>query len=180
MWPGVSASHRADPMLAQVKERRATRFNSMLQELYGGRRAIRTYLLTGRFVDIRLPPLGRNPEGVRLPMPKPRARPNGAERRAKYYSRLAKDLDDCAQTGEARDPPPHHEALGGVLAAGGAGVPLQAPRVGGKQVESGARGRSPARREDSWDRRPRPRAHGSGWGGRQPREEFQDKRCRRH
>ena len=78
----------------QVKARLATRFNSMLQELYGGRRALRAHLLTGRFVDIRLPPLGRNPEGVRLPMPQPRARPNGAERRAKYYSRLA-----------ARDPP---------------------------------------------------------------------------
>ena len=75
----------------------------MLQELYGGRRALRTYLLTGRFVDIRLPPLGRNREGVRLPMPQPRARPNGAERRAKYYSRLAADLDDYAQTGKARN-----------------------------------------------------------------------------
>ena len=75
----------------------------MLQELYGGRRALRTYLLTGRFVDIRLPPLGRNPEGVRLPMPRPRARPKGAERRAKYFSNLAADLDDYAQTG-ARNP----------------------------------------------------------------------------
>ena len=88
----------------QVKARLATRFNSMLQEHYGGRRALRTYLLTGRFVDIRLPPLDRNPEGVRLPMPQPRARPNGAKRRAKYYSRLAADLDDYAQTGEARNP----------------------------------------------------------------------------
>ena len=43
----------------QVKARVATRFNRMLQELYGGRRAFRTYLFTGRFVDIRLPPLGR-------------------------------------------------------------------------------------------------------------------------
>ena len=71
----------------QVKARLATRFNSMLQELYGGRRAFRTYLFTGRFVDIRLPPLGRNPEGVRLPMPQLRARPNGAERRAKRRRR---------------------------------------------------------------------------------------------
>ena len=71
----------------------------MLQELYGGRRALRTYLLAGCFVDIRLPPLGRNPEGVRLPMPRPRARPKGAERRAKYFSKLAADLDDYAQTG---------------------------------------------------------------------------------
>ena len=84
----------------QGKALLATRFNSMLQELYGGRRAFRT----GRFVDIRLPPLRRNPEGERLPMPQPRARPNGAERRAKYYSRLAADLDDYAQTGEARNP----------------------------------------------------------------------------
>ena len=37
-------------------------------------------------------------------MPQPRARPNGAERRAKYYRRLAADLDTYAQTGEVRNP----------------------------------------------------------------------------
>ena len=88
----------------QVRGRLNTRFNSMLQELYGGRRAIRTYLRTGRFVDIRLPPLGRLPEGERLPMPKPRSRPNGPERRAKYYSRLAADLEDAARTNQTQNP----------------------------------------------------------------------------
>ena len=127
----------------QVKARLAARFNSMLQELYGGRRALRAYLLTGRFADLRLPPLGRNPEGVRLPMPQPRARPNGAERRAKYYSRLAADLDDYAQTGEARNP---HRTT---------------------------------RLWEEFLPQARSRAHGRGWGGRQPREEFhQDKRHR--
>ena len=90
--------------LWQVKARLGTRFNSMLQECYGGRKALRTYLETGRFVNIRLPPLDRNPEGVRLPMPPPRARPHGPERRAKYYGRLAAELHDYAQAGEARNP----------------------------------------------------------------------------
>ena len=74
--------------MAQHQGRLATRFNSMMQER----------------PQSAPPPLGRNPEGERLPMPQPRARPNGAERRAKYYSRLAADLDDYAQTGEARNP----------------------------------------------------------------------------
>ena len=88
----------------QVKTRLGTRFNSMLQELYGGRRALRTYLSTGRFEDIRLPPLHRNPEGERRSMPEPRVRPNRAQQRARYFSRFAAELDEWARTGEAREP----------------------------------------------------------------------------
>ena len=147
----------------QVKARLATRFNSMLQELYGGRRALRTYLLTGRFVDIRLPPLGRNPEGVRLPMPQPRARPNGAERRAKYYSRLAADLDDYAQTGEARNP--HRTTRLWEEFWPQAGQEEYRSRRHAWEADrlNQARGgRSPDRREDSWNWCPRSRAHGRG------------------
>ena len=62
----------------------------MLQEYYGSRKAIRTYLLTGKFVNIRLPPLARLPEGQRKAIPKPQPRPNNAKRKARYHDRLAR------------------------------------------------------------------------------------------
>ena len=184
----------------QVKARLATRFNSMLQELYGGRKALRTYLLAGRFVDIRLPPLDRNPEGERRPMPPPRARPNGAERRAKYYSRLAADLADCARTGEARNP--HRTTRLWEEFLPQAGQEEYRSRRHAREADrlNQARGgRSPDRREDSREHRQgrpsggsrvsadpgldagdgrRPRSR--GWGRRRQREEFQDTRRRRY
>ena len=78
----------------KVQARQSNRFNSMLQECYGGRRAIRTYLETGRLRDIRLPPLHR-PDvrgGERRPEPKPAPNPNAAQKRAKYYDALIADM----------------------------------------------------------------------------------------
>ena len=77
---------------SQVRSRQDTRFNSMLQEQYGGRKAIREFLATGVTQNLRLPPCHRNPEGVRRPEPPPRSRPNAEAKRAKYYSRLEEDL----------------------------------------------------------------------------------------
>ena len=76
----------------------------MLQEYYGSRKAIRTYLLTGKFVNIRLPPLDRLPvaEGKRKAIPKPKQRPNNAQRRASYKDRLARDLGEARRTGQTQ------------------------------------------------------------------------------
>ena len=58
----------------QVRSRQDTRFNSMLHEEYGGRKAIRTFLCSGRMCDIRVPPLDRLPVGTRRPEPPVKAR----------------------------------------------------------------------------------------------------------
>ena len=74
----------------------------MLQEYYGGRRAIRSYLRDGKFVHIRLPPLDRLPEGQRKDIPDRRARPNNALRRAKYQERLAAEVSEARRTGQTQ------------------------------------------------------------------------------
>ncbi len=43
----------------QIQTRQDTRFNSMLQEYFGGRKAIRSFLEFGKLIGIRLPPLDR-------------------------------------------------------------------------------------------------------------------------
>ena len=59
----------------------------MLHECYGGRKANRTFLQTGRLGDIRLPTLNRtHPEEGRRLERSPRARPNAGVRRQKYFS----------------------------------------------------------------------------------------------
>ena len=89
--------HRACLKMHHIKSRQDTRFNSMLQEWYGGRRAIRTYLKKREFVNIRLPPLHRlrADEGERAPEPKPRARPNAAQRRNSYYTGLLNEMESA-------------------------------------------------------------------------------------
>jgi len=72
----------------------------MLQEQYGGRKAIREFLAKGETQNLRLPPCHRNPEGVRRPEPPPRTRPNAEAKREKYFTRLEGDL----RSGER---PPH-------------------------------------------------------------------------
>ena len=84
----------------QVRARQDTRFTSMLQEQYGGRKAIREFLAKGETQNLRLPPCHRNPEGVRRPEPPPRTRPNAEAKREKYFTRLEEDL----RSGER---PPH-------------------------------------------------------------------------
>jgi len=90
----VIAKARAATVRAclQARARQDTRFNSMLQEQYGGRKAIREFLRMGVFADIRLPPLHRNPEGVRRPEPPPRTRPNAEVKKTKYFTSLQEDL----------------------------------------------------------------------------------------
>ena len=75
----------------QVEARQATRFNSMLQEYYSGRRAYQTLLSMGCFVDVRLPQFtacfGSAPTDA--------AATTAAKCRGekdKYYSSLRKDL----------------------------------------------------------------------------------------
>ena len=59
-----------------MTSRQDTRFNSMLQEFYGGRKAIRHFLQTGKLKDIRLPPVDRLSvaDGQRRPVPAARPR----------------------------------------------------------------------------------------------------------
>ena len=104
----------------------------MLQEYYGGRKAIRTYLLTGKFVNIRLPPLDRLPvaegkrkairaylqtgkfvnirlpplhrlqEGQRKDIPAPRPRPNNQQKKANYRRRLDREVREAVRTGQTQ------------------------------------------------------------------------------
>ena len=53
--------HTGSDKTRLAKARQHTRFTSMLQEYYGGRKAYRTFLDTGLYVDIRLPPVRRLP-----------------------------------------------------------------------------------------------------------------------
>ena len=81
-----------------------TRFTSMLHECFGGRKAIRTFLLTGKLEDIRVPPVGRtDPTEGRRPEALPRVRPNQGRRRQKYFSNLLRSMAEA----QGRDPPPH-------------------------------------------------------------------------
>ncbi len=77
-----------------MQARQDTRFNSMLHECYGGRKAIRVFLATGRLQNIRVPPLDfcSVESGQRRPEPKPRTKPNADEHKRKYFARLAEDM----------------------------------------------------------------------------------------
>ena len=78
----------------KVRARQHTRFNAMLHECYGGWKAIRTYLRTGKLRNIRVPPLER-PDSYHLerrPMPEPEPDKHVARRKAKYYDALLVDL----------------------------------------------------------------------------------------
>ena len=83
------------------------RFTSMLNECYGGRKAIRTFLITrGKLVDIRLPPLGRiDPAEGRRPEAKPRARPNAAKHTQVYFARLIDDMRKASRPPPSTAPP---------------------------------------------------------------------------
>ena len=76
----------------QAKDRQQTRFVSMLQRHFGGRKAIRIYLETGKLVDRRF---ARDPEGLR-PVPEPRTRPlkpeAKARKRSRYFQRMAHEM----------------------------------------------------------------------------------------
>ena len=142
----------------QIQSRLGNRFTSMLNELYGGRTAIRHYLLTGRFENIRLPPLRRLPAGQRQPTPEPRARPNATGRRSKYYDKLATELAEYARTGRA--PYPQRSTRLWDEFAPQAGrqyyVSRRYPREAG-YLNQALRGWSPDRREDTReDRQGRP------------------------
>ena len=78
----------------RVKKRQGNRFNSMLQECYGGRKAIRTFLKTGKLKNIRVPPLHRLnvSTGARRPEPNPAPNPKAARKRARYYDALIVDM----------------------------------------------------------------------------------------
>jgi hypothetical protein len=70
----------------KVKDRQGNRFTSMLHEQYGGRKAIREFLLTGSFNDIRLPPLDRLPEGKRRQTQPPPPQPTYKAKKMKSDS----------------------------------------------------------------------------------------------
>ena len=86
----------------QAEKRRDNRFNAMLFDWYGGRKAIRHVIKTGRLVQIRLGQTHRNLEfrsSVKSDIPPPRARytrkEKKSDRRARYYGKMAKQLREA-------------------------------------------------------------------------------------
>ena len=74
--------------ITQIDDRQHNRFNSMLNEQYGGRKAVRTFLRTGRLEDFRLPPLR---EDIR-PRGPPQRRSKAYANNEKYYYKLYLDM----------------------------------------------------------------------------------------
>ena len=77
-----------------VAELHAYRFNAMLNDSYGGRKAIRQCIPNGKLVDIRVSKSHRQ-EFKRQEIPPRKQRRTGAKKaqeRAKYYSRMAVHL----------------------------------------------------------------------------------------
>ena len=72
----------------QISQRQSTRFNSMLNEQYGGRKAVLTFLRNGRLVDVRLPPLPENHK----PRDPPQRRSKATAKNEKYFAKLYEDL----------------------------------------------------------------------------------------